>query len=131
MISTSWLSDLTLDLSERRDEAELPAEGLRDLLSTNLGAHAREAANEELDWINARRGMLEHVSSAAGDLAAAIDALNADGYPGLRHRPVPADVFADLDAQRESITAALALFAVTASAVDATVSAERPTSAVG
>jgi hypothetical protein len=131
MIDTTWLSGLIDDLERRHGELDFPAEGLRDLLSTNLEPPAREAANEELDWLNARRTMIEQVSSVAGALLQAIRLLDSDGYPTLRYRIVPAETWADLDAQRASITAALALFQVEspASDVTATVGPERPTKA--
>jgi hypothetical protein len=130
MMDTSWLSDLVVSLSANRAALELPAEGLRDLLSTNLEPPAREAANAELDWVNSRRTVIEQVASVSGALVTAIGVLDADGYPAWRRQQVHAGTWADLDAQRASITAALALFAVEespASAVTATVGPERPT----
>lgn len=78
-------------------------EGLHDFDRLNISAMTKEVVEQEIHDYQRRLDLLQAAASA-------LDALDADGYPGIPARDVAEVIYADLHAQLDQITAAFATF---------------------
>lgn len=86
--------------------------GLRDLLELDIASAAvHDTYQAEFDILSQRRTLIAHVLAALDSVVAAMDALEADGYPNIAQVPVDAAIFDEMSGEISDMEAAFKLFA--------------------
>jgi hypothetical protein len=94
-----WLDETTAELALLAPIRE----GLRDFLALNLSQEARDEVGDLMS-------MYDKAISQLTDTQRTLQSLVDEGYPYLRTREVTAQILADLQANADTIAAALAQF---------------------
>lgn len=100
--------------------------GLEDYAAVSITTELRSAFTDQVSIRKQRRGLIQAVLNNLDKTLAAIQALEADGYPTLSSAELPAALFSEFQSENSDLASAIAIFAPIPPATTLTVELGEP-----